>query len=399
MANVKMTNSQYWDYARAIDPNFKSHTAEATADLFTEKGFDRMKALDPSALSDYFYLTIRMVLQYIDIQHAKDPFDEQDFGVSFSEQNGGILQRMAVDSVKPINPSYKGLVDGDSPDPFIVRKPSVSERFFDQNFDYQSLITIPDDFQYKLIFTSTYGMDQLTAGITEGLQNGYTIQKYNNKLEALNAAINDATLRASQKIVCEMSDAPTEDEMKNMLKNIADVISSMKVSSQTSGYNAMGYASVQDTSMLRLIVRPGLLNYFKYFTKPGIYHPDSLNFPEGLKIVEANNFGGLVPYKEAAFTTPLYPVYDKLGAQIGFATTKGSGTVEVETSDAYWKDPNENVTAILADKRIIFENTQNPYTVETIRNPRGKYTNLWAASMNNTIKYDKLYNMVLFTKS
>lgn len=37
-----ITNAQMWDECRKADPNFRSHTAKATAELFTSKGFEAL---------------------------------------------------------------------------------------------------------------------------------------------------------------------------------------------------------------------------------------------------------------------------------------------------------------------------------------------------------------------
>lgn len=393
---AKISNTDLWNAVRKSFPNFANHTAEATKDTFTDTGFEKLKNWNIDTLNDFFSLSMRVWLNSVNVSHAEDTLENQGFGEYFDMPWGGYVQRMATNSVKPISPKYKGLKDGDSVDPFVVRKPDVTERFWKQNFDYQSLITMPDEFQMKQIFVSEYGMSEFMAGIMTGLENGYTIQRYTNKLEAINAGINsnETALQDTQHVQVTLSADPTADELTKFLLTVKNVVSAMTIAPQTDGFNAMHYASTQDKNRLKLLIRPTISNAITVNVLAGIFNPDKLNL--GIDFVEVPNFGGLKPFKDESYTTPLHEVYDKLGAVIGYNETEGETTVTVETHDVYWKDPNEGVNAILADKGLIFECRQNPYTVEPVRNAAGRYTNYWASSPNNCVAYDPLYNVVLF---
>lgn len=391
-----ITNIQLAEMLLKIYPSFKNHTAKVTAETFTENGFEQLSQYDPSFVNDFYELSMRVWLNIINLSHAKDPLADKDFGEYFDMPFGGIIQRMSVESIKPISPGYRNLKDGDSPDPFVVRKPKTHERFYKQNFDYASLITVPDDFQMKQIFISEYGMSEYMAGIFEGLQNGYTVQVYLNKLEALNAALNSNTtpLKDTQVVNVSFADSenPTDDELKSFILAVLNVADSMTLVPQTGAYNANGFVSTQDRSRLRLLVRIGYKNNLRVRTLVGAFNKEELGLD--LEIVEVANFGGLKPTYEG--TTQLFPQYDSLGAVTGYNTqAQGGGTTYTE-EQVTWIDPNDNVYAVLADKGVIFECRQNPYTTEPIRNPRGRYTNYWVSSPGNTIAYDANYNMVVF---
>lgn len=396
-----ITNANLWDAIRAKYPQFKSHTSKATAELFTANGFESMKTYEPDTLNEFFNLSIRVYLQLVNISHAKDTLEEQGFGEHYDQPYGGIIQRMATNSVKPISAGWVGVKDGDSVDPFVVRKPDVKERFFKQNFDYASLITIPDEYAMKQIFVSEFGMSEFMAGIMAGLENGYTTQVYLNKLEALNAAINSSEypLQDTQKLVVTFKDpnAPTADELTSFILAVKNAVSAMNLAPQSNAYNAMKWTSTQDVSRLKLLVRAGYKNEVSVRLLTAAFNPENLNLP--VDVIEVPNFGGLLPFKEAGFTTPLYPAYNKLGECIGFNTAQGQSTATVTEDKVFWKDPNAGVYAVLADKGLLFDSRQNPYTVEPIRNPRGLYTNYWASSPNNAICVDPLYNMVTFNNA
>lgn len=392
------TNAELWNLVRSRSPNFKSHTAEGTAELFTERGFATVKAAGFSTTFNEFWgIIMPYYLQLVNISHAKDRLEEADFGEYYENEWGEYSQRMAIDSIKPVTPAYRDLKDGPGPDQFAVRKPSAKDRFFRMNFDYQSWITLPDEWMTKRMFTSNYGFSEFLAGVYTGLENGYIVQKYVNKLACLNAAIQgdtDYPLQASQIASVSLSDEPTEAEIVGFILAIKNVISTMDTQAQTSAFNAYKFSSVQELSRLRLLVRTGFKNRVDLIAARNSYNRDVLNLP--IPVIEVPDFGGLVPMSGEA---QLYPVYDTNGTQIGWNTTEDATEVTVENGEETYADPNEDVVAVLADKGLIFETRQNPYQVEMVRNARGLYTNAWASAPNNGINFDPLYNMVVFKKT
>lgn len=395
-AIAKISNRELWDAVRKYSPTFRSHTAEATAELFTAKGFAQLTNPDAKILNEFLQLSIRVALQQVNISHAKDPLAEAGFGEAYDQPFGGITQRMAVNSIKPVSPAYRDLQDGQSVDPFVVRKPAMSERFYDANFDYQSYITL-QDFNLKQVFISDYGVSELVAGVMEGLQNGWTIQRYANKLAVLNAAINDTALKPTQTITIDHSGTWTDADLKSFILSVKNVITSMSVTAQTSAYNMAGFASTQDKSRLKLLIRAGFKNALAVETLVGAFNPDQLSL--GVDVIEIENFGGIT-YQTSAGAA-LYPVYSPAGEMIGLATTQGAQAAEYQTdsADVVSIDPNADVIAVLADQGFVFETLQNDYRVEAIHNPRGLYDNYWASAPNNGIHYDRVYNMVRFVSN
>lgn len=258
---------------------------------------------------------------------------------------------------------------------------------------------MPDDFQMKQIFISEFGMSEFMGGLMTALQNGYTIQLFSNKLEAINAGINsiDYPLLDTQKILVDL-DLDDASKIRDTILTIKNTVSAMTIGPQSNGFNAAGFATLQDKDRLKLLVRPGLKNAIDVVLMSNTYNPDKLTLP--VDVIEIPHFGGLIPYaswdETDGYTTQLYPVYDQFGAVKGFATTEGAETATVAEGDVYYKDPNADVVALLADKGWLFYSQQNPYRVDSIRNPRGLYTNFWASSPNNAVCIDHIYNLVEF---
>lgn len=428
---MALTNVQLWNYIRDKYPNFKSQTAKGTADLFTSRGFDQLAQFDSSVLNDFFSLSLRVFLQKIDVANVKDLLADQDFGESYDTPYGGYVQRMSINSVKPISPGYKGLKDGDSPDPFVVRKPETNERFWTQNFDYASLVTTPDQALYKNMFVAEDGMSRYLGGIMKALQNGYTLQKYTNKLEALNAGLTSTAFPLKDTQQYQTADLTDSASIIAFIKLVRDIVSAMVFNPATAAFNSYGFESTQEKDRLRLLVKPELMNIIATISR--LNSPEDMSLP--IKTVQVPNFGGLTPvltagdvyakgtirtdtessptyttYKSATVNssdttigsitvTKTVEIYDDFGTKVATAFVTSGTTYYIPCEVCKYTDPNADVLAIIADKGYIFENQQNPYQVEPIRNPRGLYTNYWASSPNNGIVVDHLYNVVTISKS
>ena len=395
MAYPSFSNQELWDLARKNSPQFRSQTSEGTLVQFTERGFEAFKASqNPNVLDDWFELSLRAVLQQINVSRANNTLSDQ-IGEYYENQYGGVIQRMAVGYVKPVTPGWINVKDGDIIDPFVIKKVPVTERMWNYNFNYQSVISVPDDALFRTIFISEYGMSDFISAQIQQLENGYNVARYNNTLECLNSAINSTQypLQASQKVNVSISPQPTSDELKAFILQVKNLIAIMTIEPQSAAFNAAHFMTVQDKSRLRLVVRPGIKNAIEVELMANAYNAENLQLP--IEVVEVPHFGGLKPFKEAEYTTPLYPVYDKLGTQIGYAETENAEVATVEDSDVFWKDPNADVLGLIMDKGLVFYSRQNPYSVETIRNPRARITNYWASSPNNTVATDYIYNCIV----
>lgn len=392
---MAMTNATLWDELRGKYPSFASHTSKATAELFTEKGYEALARTDVEAINEFFLLSVRTKLIGIDASEVTNRLESSGFGESFDVPFGGILQKMAVFPFKPNSPKYKGLKNGNGPDPGRINKPNVTERFWQQNFDYQSFGTMPDDSLRKNIFISEYGMSDFTSAFFTALQDGYKIQTYVNTLECINKGVLNAEkypLKDTQKLNVTLSATPTDEELRAFVLAVNNAVSAMELDPQTDAYNAYSFPTAQDRSRLKLLIRPGI--------KTAIANIPALNAPGlGLPIdvIEVPNFGGIEYYQDKALTKKLYPYYDEDGREDGWTATEG-GTTKY-TGEVYTKDPNASVIGLIADKGIIFHGIQNPYTVEPFRNPAGLYTTFWASSPNNTIAADPIKNCMAIYKA
>lgn len=413
-----LTNLQLWNALRKKFPNFASHTAEGTKDLFTDRGFEALRLSDIDAINEYYNLSMRVAFQKIDIAKVKDPLASVGLVEIYNTPNGGFTQRIAINSIKPISPKYLGLKTGDSVDMQTVRKESSSERFFQMNYNYQSTISI-EDFQIKTLFLDEYGVSSYIAGIMRGLENGYTVQNYVNTLETLNAGLNSTKypLQDSQKYEVSWTDEPTVDNLKDFILTINDIATVMDTTASTSAFNAMGFDTAYDKSDFIVLGRAGIKNRIKMLNK--LQAPGDTSIP--FEYSEVEHFGGLVP--KDANDADMQEVYDSFGTVVGYIdgsvtvnghafqnsvgqwlvnVTSGSTTADTTfpTEPDHWHDPNADIIAVIAQKGLIFKNQQNPYQVAPApHNVAGLYTTFWASSPNNGIVYDPLYGCIVIKKA
>lgn len=394
------SNVELWNLARKIDPTFASHTSEGTAELFTERGFESISRTNINALNEWFNISMRVAFQMLNVAGARNPLADSGLVEVFNTPNGGYVQRLAMDAIKPVTPAYSGLSDGDSVDPFVVRKPTIKERFYQQNFDFQNLIT-NQNFQTKTIFVSEYGMGQVLAGILEGLSVSYTKQEYYNTLECLNAAINSTNTPLQDSQVVRLSawtdDAPTAAQLTEFIKIGKNIARHMESVASTSEYNASGFDTVVTPSDFIMLVRPNILTDME--TLNALNAPQNQSIPFSVRAVE--HFGGMIPMNipSSGSAARVYPVYDpKLGTQIGWNTTQSAETATLQDNQIQWSDPNAEVLAVIAQRGVIFENAQNPFTVEPIRNPRGMYDNYFANRPGTAIVYDSYRGLIVIAK-
>lgn len=396
-----LTNTELVNALRAEDPNFANMTAEATAMTFTERGYSQLAAGSLEKLNTMYNLLIRIVFQQLNISDARDPLADADIGESYDTPQGGITQRIATETIKPCDPAYLKVVNGASIDPFIVSLPEQSERFFERNFDYQSMVTL-QNYPLKQIFLRDQGgMSQFISGVMRGLLNGWTIQKYNNKLEVLNAGINDPLLRPTQVIEVDLPEdflTATDVQMQNFMQQMMDLIDDMtEESPQTAAFNSAKHATVQDRSRLRLLMRHGFTSALKVKTRLGAFNPEELNLGLSRPIKTMRDFGGIT--YQLADGTPLYIARDSIGRATGLTDVAGTDKkYDFDSTQVVAVDPNSDVVGILMDKGWLFEEWQNGYIVDPIHNPRGMYDNYFANAPSNAIHYDNVYNFVVIKR-
>lgn len=400
---MNFSNQTLWNVLRKKYKSFASITSEATADLFSEKGWSDISRDNIPALNQFFELSMRVAFQKMDIAKVNTRLVESGLVEIYGTENGGYLQRISMETITPVSPAFINLQNGDSPDPFVVRKPdNAKERFFSMNFGFSSLVSI-QEYTVKTVFLDEYGMSAFLGGIMASLENGYKYQLELNIYKCIHECINSAThpLQDSQQIaLSSWTDAGVTDaELKEFIAQLQDLATAMETSITQKGFNANKFDTAVSPEDHVVLIRAGIANKIKRQLMVGAYNPDNLTIP--FKILEVQDFGGVDHYADISGTaTKLYPHYDSLGAVDGFATSEGGDKAyDLDAAAVYTVDADANVLAVVAQKGLIFENIKDPYQVIPIFNPRGLYTNYWASAPDtNTVAYDANYDCIVITK-
>lgn len=399
---MNFTNVQLWNALRKKYKSFASLTADATADLFSEKGWGDISRDNIPALNQFFELSMRVAFQKMDVAKVNTRLVESGLVEVFGTENGGYLQRISMETITPVSPAFINLQNGDAPDPYVVRKPdNAKERFFTMNFGFQSLVTI-QEYQVKTVFLDEYGMSAFLGGIMQSLENGYKYQLELNVYKCIHECINSAThpLQDTQEIaLTSWTDAGVTDaELKEFIAQLQDLATAMETSITQKGFNANKFDTAVSPEDHVVLMRAGIANKIKRQLMVGAYNPEDLTIP--FKIVEVQDFGGLKYYFGDTDDYPLYPHYDSLGAVDGWALTDGGDKEkELDDPDIRVVDLDADVLAVVAQKGLIFENIKDPYQVIPIFNPRGLYNNYWASVPDtNTVAYDANYDCIVITK-
>lgn len=427
---TKMSNADFLTKVAELAPQFKEVASKVAKEGFTESNFEAMSQLPTGQdnVSNFYSIACLVGMQFVDYAGFKNKVDEigviERLAMPFAEY----IQRNRVKRIKNVNPAWKGLKDGDSVDPYIVRKPEIEQDYYGgKNVAYQTFITM-QEFDLKRGWLTENGIGNIVGAVFNMIDLDRAEFDYGLYKEALNGAISSSThpLQGSQKIelaapaatVANFTAATfSKDELIELVEDLIDIGEAIESNVTLTTFNAAKYPMPLNTSDLVMMIRPGYKAKIRTLLAD-VYHDENLKIPFDMKVVE--NFGGLVPYDSD--NAELQPVYDSLGAMVGYVKksyTNVSAATYDATNDKYtvhygaqqgstadvtpesgvdhYVDPNEKVIAVLAQKGLIFELIQNPFNVRPIFNPRGEYTNTFFNQLDNYLGVN--YSKALITIS
>ena len=427
---TKMSNADFLTKVAELAPQFKEVASKVAKEGFTESNFEAMSQLPTGQdnVSNFYSIACLVGMQFVDYAGFKNKVDEigviERLAMPFAEY----IQRNRVKRIKNVNPAWKGLKDGDSVDPYVVRKPEIEQDYYGgKNVAYQTFITM-QEFDLKRGWLTENGIGNIVGAVFNMIDLDRAEFDYGLYKEALNGAINSTShaLQGSQKIELAAPTATvanftaatfTKNELIELVEDLIDIGEAIESNVTLTTFNAAKYPMPLSTSDLVMMIRPGYKAKIRTMLAD-VYHDENLKIPFDMKVVE--NFGGLVPYDSD--NAELQPVYDSLGAMVGYVKksyTNVSAATYDATNDKYtvkygaqqgstadvtpesgvdhYVDPNEKVIAVLAQKGLIFELIQNPFNVRPIFNPRGEYTNTFFNQLDNYLGVN--YSKALITIS
>ena len=414
---TKVSNGTFLEEVAKVAPQFKDVASKVALTGFTESNFEAMANMPTGRdnVSDFYSIACLVGMQFVDYAGFKNKVDEIGIVERFAMPLAEYIQRNRVGRIKNVNPAWKGLKDGDSVDPYEVRKNDglVQDYYGGKNVAYQNFITM-QEFDLKRGFLKENGIGEIVGAVYNMIDLDRAEFDYSLFKEALNGAINSTNhpLQGSQKfelvapatpVTSFTGDTFSKDELINLVEILINIGEAIESNVSVTEFNAAKYPMPISTSDMVMLVRPGYKAKIRTMLAD-VYHDEKLKIPFDMQVVQ--NFGGLVPYDSD--NAELQPVYDKLGAMVGYVKksyTNVSAATYDEANDKYtvrygaqqgstadvtpeasvdhYVDPNEKVMAVIAQKGLIFELIQNPFTVRPIFNPRGEYTNTFFNQLDN----------------
>lgn len=403
-----MNNSTVLQILKTIKTSWIS---DLTNDIFTAAGFQELVDNDYQVLEDFFGLSIRVVLNKILEANPRIPGFYSAIVEEYATEEGGILQRINTTIPRPTNPAYRNLQNGSWVNDYKIRKPQASERFYRQNFDFATWITI-QEINLRKIFLDENGIAQFVGSITRGLEKSYYVAKFEMMKKVLNGALTSTQtpLKDTQKVIATGDNAALANITANdavqvqdaaaqfvfVLKELRDTMDSNPL---LDCFNAAGFENGVDPSDMVLMIRHSVLNHIeKYLGKLDSgsgYIREYANIPFKVAVVE--DFGDAQRVLASSPTTVLQEVYDDDGTPIGW-NESGTGTPLPQAQIAVTFS-NEDVFAVLAQKGVIFSTKMNPFTIRAKESYRGMYINYIANCPNGAFNYDSNYNLITFSKA
>lgn len=403
----KLTNAQFLTAVSKVAPEFKELAAKNARDVFTEAGYQSLQNIPGTedAVTRFYNIALLVGLQTV--EHAK--FKDVLAGMGILERlhmtMGAYKQENRVQRIKNVNPAWlgsdgTGLKNGDSVDPYVVRKPVIKQNYYGLNWNYQNWFTL-QDFDLKLGWvTPNDGIQSIVSAMYEMVDLDRLETEFAKFFEVMNGAINSTEhpLTDTQQIVLDSwSATPTDAEVESLirvLKNIVEVFDSMP---SVDIYNAGQYPNSADASDMTMLVRLGIKSRIDT-VMAYVFGPEYLQFP--IKVKAVANFGGIKHYapSDADFEHELVPVTDNDGAYTGYYSADGTTTGQIAEAETVEVDPNKDIIAVIAQKGVIFELIQNEMKVRPIINPRGEYQNTFFNQPNNGINYNHFKNLITISK-
>ena len=404
---AKLTNTQFLTAVSKVAPEFKELAAKNARDVFTEAGYQSLQNIPGTedAVTRFYNIALLVGLQTVEHAKFKDVLASMGILERLQMTMGAYKQENRVQRIKNVNPAWlgkdgTGLKNGDSVDPYVVRKPVIEQNYYGLNWNYQNWFTL-QDFDLKLGWvTPNDGIQSIVSAMYEMVDLDRLETEYSKFFEVLNGAIHstDHALADTQQIILDSwSATPTDAEVEELirvLKNIVEVFDSMP---SVDIYNAGKYPNGAEASDMTMLVRVGIKSRIDT-VMAYVFGPEYLQFP--IKVKAVPNFGGIKHYaaSDKTFKTELVPVTDKDGVYTGFYSADGTETGQIAAADTVEVDPNEDIIAVIAQKGVIFELIQNEMRVRPIINPRGEYQNTFFNQPNNGINYNHFKNLITISK-
>ena len=260
----KLTNAQFFSAVSKVAPEFKELASKNSRDVFTEAGYQSLQNIPGTedAVTRFYNIALLVGLQTVEHAKFKDVLASMGILERLQMTMGAYKQENRVQRIKNVNPAWlgkdgTGLKNGESVDPYVVRKPVIDQNYYGLNWNYQNWFTL-QDFDLRLGWvTPDDGIQSIVSAMYEMVDLDRLETEYSKFFEVLNGAIHSTehALADTQQIVLDSwSATPTDAEVAELirvLKNIVEVFDSMP---SVDIYNAGKYPNGADASDMTMLV-------------------------------------------------------------------------------------------------------------------------------------------------
>lgn len=419
---ASISNATFLKEAVNMAPQYASIASKVSNGIFTDSNVEALRTLPTGAdnLTEIYGLFMLVAAQRFDGVDFRNVFE--NMGI-LDRQNlplGEYVGQFKVARLESVNPGFDGLKDGDSPDQFEFRPFETEEIFYGgKNKDYQNFFSFKQ-YDLKRGLMKENGIGQILSLVYQAVDLDRVTKEESEYKEVLNRAIHSTQfpLQGTQKFVLAeptatvanfTADSFTKEELDSLCLALGNIDEELRTASYTTAFNADKIPGSLNPDDYVLIVRKGYKNKIQQLIA-NIYHQtfyDRIPF----KTHVLSDFGGIEYYADAAFTTELQVVYDRHGAPVGlvnasytnvspaeqqsngtytvkYGAQQGSTATVTKFAEAYKKDPNEEIMALIVEKGFLFELIQNPFLVQNAPNYRGQYVTTWFSQEANYIGWN-----------
>lgn len=297
---------------------------------------------------------------------------------------GAILQKLYVAPVPAETNDNWNQTAGQSIDQFVIKKPVVKQKLFNQIVTWECDVTIPDN-TLESAFISAEAMASFIDAIFTAVRNSMEMymQSLANLTYAtacamrivhtkLNGGITAVDLLTAYNTMTGSSlTAETALHSTDFIKYATRIINLTieRMGDMSTRYNSEGYARFTDRDRMRVLMLSDFESSVATYLQAGTFHDEYLNIPKHDTINFWQGRGLEMDYNNAS-------------------------KISIKTPDGYTVTQS-NIICMLADEESIGL-TRDKQRVRSVRNEKGEYTNYFNKAEMGYF-FDPSENLVIFT--
>ena len=386
------------------DAVFVGQAPKETLEFLQDTGITGLAKSDlVNQRSGIFDLLLRVYLAKVIRPNPTIPKTFEKVVERMSNPTGALQQRIKSYLMKGINPQFKNLTNYGSSDPFVRRFPTLTQGFWNQNFDWSNHMTL-QDVDLQKYFTNAQDIPRVIADILANFDDAWRLTEATLIDEMFNMMLNNNEHPLKNSQIIETGEINLDNNNNDIMKFFGVFVglyNEMKATKISGRYNAMGYEHGVNPEDMVLFIRQDQETTIDLSVRSTLFREKYLK--DKFETVMVNNFGGISYSKTVeGAEVPMLPCYStnegEEGCVLGYNADGDPTKTMYQKEELNIVDPNKDVTAVLVQKGALFISEQNSYISNSIFNPRDLTTNYWVHKPNMTCGYDACYDVIKFVK-